>query len=101
MMVRALYRPGRSNVPLPDGHAMPRGGGPIAREQREAIEALLTDPDEAAHVAKPLHATGDQYEVLVAERMRTMTLAERIDIEIALTQRFRRIHTFDYDPLRY
>lgn len=100
-MTRALYRPGRNPDPLPDGNAMPRGHGQDAKEQREAIDALLTDPDEAAHVAKPLHATGDQYEVLVAERMRTMTLAERIDIEIALTQRFRRMHTFDYDPLKY
>ncbi len=99
--LHARYRPGRSNVPLPDGDGMVRGSGPVARDQREAIEAMLTDPEEAARVIKPLHATGDQYEVLVAERMRTMTLAERIDIEIALTQRFRRIHTFDYDPLRY
>jgi hypothetical protein len=100
-MTRALYRPGRPGVPLPDGDGMVRGNGPEAREQREAIAAVLTDPEEAARVVKPLHATGDEYEVLVAERMRTMTLAERVDIEIALTQRFRRIHTFDYDPLKY
>jgi precorrin-6B methylase 1 len=100
-MTRALYRPGCSTAPLPDGDAMPRGAGPEAREQRDDIAAVLTDPEEPARVAKPLHATGDQYEVLVAERMRTMTLAERIDIEIALTQRFRRLHTFEYDPLKY
>lgn len=100
-MTRALYRPGRSSVPLPDGNAMPRGQGQEAKEQREAIEALLTDPQETARVVKPLHATRDQHDVLVAERMRTMTLAERVDIEIALTQRARRMHTSDYDPLRY
>ncbi len=100
-MARALWRPSRSAAPLPDGRALPQGMSPEARAQREDIAAALADPECPAHVSKPLHATRDQYDALVAERMRTMTLAERIDIEIALTQRRRRVHAFDYDPLRY
>jgi hypothetical protein len=100
-MTHALYRPGRSEVPLPDGGGLPRGASPAVREAREAVQEMLVDPASGASVMKPLYATEDEYDALVAERMRTMTLAERIDIEIALTQRFARTHTFDYDPLKY
>lgn len=100
-MTRALYRPGRSDAPLPDGNALPRGPSRDAVEAREAVREALTDPASGASVPRPLHASEDQYEALVAERLRTMTLCERIDIEIALTQRNARRHTYDYDPLRY
>jgi len=101
MTVRALYRPGRSDAPLPAGNALPRGTSQAAQEAREAITDALTDPASGASMPRPLYATEDQYDALIAERMRTMTLAERIDIEIALTQRNARKHTYDYDPLRY
>jgi hypothetical protein len=100
-MARALWRPGRSAAPLPDGGALPQGMSPEARAQRDDIAEALADPECPAHVSKPLHATRDEYDLIIAERMRTLTLAERIDIEIALTQRRRPMHTSDYDPLRY
>jgi hypothetical protein len=100
-MTRALYRPGRSDAPLPDGNALPRGTSHQALDARAAIEEALTDPASSASVPRPLYATDDQYEASVRERMRTMSLAERIDIEIQLTERNRRVHTYDYDALRY
>jgi hypothetical protein len=100
-MTRALYRAGRPDVPLLDGNAMPRGSSPAAKQGRELIGALLTDPASQARVHRPLYATHEEYDQLVAERMRTMTLAERIDLEIRLTERFNRSHTYDYDPLKY
>jgi hypothetical protein len=99
-VTRALYRPGRSDTPLPAGDGVPRGTSPAAKATRDELLAMLADPREG-RVSRPLHATDDEYDVLVAERLRTMTLAERIDIEIALTQRSARTHTFDYDPLKY
>jgi hypothetical protein len=85
-MTRALYRPGRSNAP-------PRGASLEARAASDAVQEALLDPTRGASVPYPLHATPDQDDSPVAERMRTITLVERIDIEIALTQRFARAHT--------
>ncbi len=93
-MTRSLYRPHRDHAP--DGDGLPRGGSPAAVETRQQIEETLL-----ARVHRPLHATDDQYGELVHERMRAMTLIERIDIEIEQTQRFARSHTADYDPLKY
>jgi hypothetical protein len=100
-VIRALYRPGRSDVSPADGNAMPRGASPAAKQGRELIGELLTDPTSDARVHRPFHATHEEYDQLVAERMRTMTLCERIDLEIRLTERFNRSHTYDYDPLKY
>jgi hypothetical protein len=98
-MTRALYLPGRTRPP--DGNALPRGASGAAIEQRQAIEEALTDPASSASIVKPLYASEDNYAAIVRERMRTMTLAERIDIEIALTERRPRLHSYDYDAMRY
>jgi hypothetical protein len=97
-MVRALYRPGRD--PLPDGDGLPPPGHPASQEVHQEIGDFLSDPANG-RIARPLHADDNQYSELVNERLRTMTLVERIDIEIDLTQRFRCAHSFDYDPLRW
>ena len=97
-MVRALYRPGRER--LPDGDGLPpRDFQPGQAAWQEAGD-LLADP-ESGRLMRPLHADDQQYSELVNERLRTMTLTERVDIEIELTQRFRRAHSFDYDPLMF
>lgn len=98
-MTRALYRPGRE--PASNGDGLPRGGSPAALETRRKIEEALADPVSAARVSRPFHANDDQYEQLVGDRMRSLSMAERIDMEIELTQRFKRLHTSDYDPLKY
>jgi hypothetical protein len=100
-MARALYRPGRSDAPLPDGNALPRGTSRQALDARAAIEEALIDPANGASMPRSLYATDDQYEASVRERMRTMSFAERIDIEIELARRLQRSHTYDYDALKY
>ena len=97
-MVRALYRPGRDR--LPDGDGLPPRDFPPGQSAWQEAGDLLADP-ESGRLMRPLHADDQQYSDLVNERLRTMTLAERVDIEIELTQRFRRAHSFDYDPLKF
>jgi len=36
---------------------------------------------------------------LVANRLETLSLPERVFLEIEMTEREKRLHTFDYDPL--
>src|SRR5882672_9479350 len=99
---RALYRPGRGPTSSRSaGENLPRGHSPDSVAAREAIATAMTDPTFETRVARPLHATDDQYGELVEDRMRNMTLAERIEIEIELTKRFRTAHSYDYDPLKY
>lgn len=97
-MLRALYRPGRER--LPDGDGLPPQGSAARQAVSQEIGDHIADP-ENARMWRPLHAKDDQYSDLVNDRLRTMTLAERIDIEIELTQRFRRAHSFEYDPLKF
>lgn len=97
-MTRALYRPGRER--LPDGDGLPPVDLPAGATTWQEIGDFIADPANG-RIARPLHADDNQYSELVNERLRAMTLVERIDCEIELTQRFRRAHTFDYDPLKW
>lgn len=94
MTTRALYTPGRDV--LPDGNAMPTGRGDAARAEYDEIrDAVITDTPQ------PLSMTTPDYDAMIAERLRTITLGERILVEIALSERRSFSFTSDYDPLRY
>lgn len=94
MTTRALYLPGRDV--LPDGNAMPLGRGPAARAEYEEIR-----DEVAADTPRPLGMTEPQYDAMIAERLRTITMTERIMVEIALAERRSIVYGADYDPLRY
>jgi len=94
MTTRALYQPGRDR--LPDGNALPAGQGEADREQRELVHDQLV-----ADTPKPLWTNEPEYDALIAERMRTLTLAERIDVELRIIERRKTMHEVDYDPLKY
>ena len=91
---RPLYRPGRETPP--DGDAMPRGGGKAATETRQMFQDYL-----GAHMSRPVHFSDSQQMARVDEQLRTMTMAERIMIELELHEKLRTAYSSDYDPLRY
>ena len=98
-MTRALYTPGRDR--LPDGNALPTGYGEDDREQRQAVrEQVTADTPPSLWWQKNGQPT-PEYDEFIDERLRTMTLAERIDVELRLIERQRTFHEFDYYPLRY
>jgi hypothetical protein len=64
-------------------------------EAREEIADFLF-----AALMKPLHHSVQQHRLDVDQALTTMTIAERIAIELEMTQRSRAVHSYDYDPLR-
>lgn len=93
-MLRCLWRPGWD--PPPDGHALPEGNSDEARAARERVrEALI------AETPRPLWSGPGDYDDIIGERMRALTVAERIEIELRLIERVESMHEYDYDPLKY
>ena len=90
---RLFYRPGVGQPPLADG--APTGN---TRESIVARNALGDYLD--AVLIRPLHFTEEQQMGRVTEALNTMTRSERILIEIEMTERAKKMHSFDYDPLR-
>jgi len=74
---RALYRPGRIPPPVAAGKNLPRGHSADSLAAREAIGTAMTDPTFDTVVWKPMHASDEEYDQMVEERMRNMTLTER------------------------
>lgn len=88
--VRVLYQPG--NEPAPHTNTVPRHSSDRARETLgQFLDATLI---------RPLHFTEQQQAQRVEDSLDTMTLAERITIEIEMQSRNKTVHSFDYDPLR-
>ena len=50
---------------------------------------------------RPLHASDDDFQQRVKAETDSMTLAERVFVEIEMTQRNRTFYSADYDPLAY
>lgn len=86
---RCIYR---ANVVADVGpsHAAPRD----LHERQEIAEFLGTA------LMKPLHHSAQQHRATVEKAIDTMTIAERVAIEIEMTQRAKTMHSFDYDALR-
>lgn len=49
---------------------------------------------------RPLHFNEEQQMERVEQSLTTMTRAERVYLEIEMTQRAKVSHSFEYDPLR-
>lgn len=94
-MLRVLYDP-RYDPRPPDGNALPSGHSPAAQQQREQLtDAVIAD------TPRPLWGGAGDYADLVAERLRRMTLADRLDLELRLIEAGGSNFTSDYDPLKY
>jgi hypothetical protein len=74
--------------PTPSGSPgfAPKGQGDRAVVSREAIGEFLVGA----------YGVPD---ALVANRVETLSLQERVFLEIEMNEREKRLHTFDYDPL--
>lgn len=105
MTLRCLYRPGWD--PPPAGNAVPTDDPDVLRKlpeaDREALVAERTRLREAvaADTIKPLWGGPGDHEDLINERLRAMTIAERIEIELRLIERVESMHEYEYDPLKY
>jgi hypothetical protein len=62
--------------------------------ERERLAEFLSGA-----LMKPLWHSAQQHHMAVEHSLNTMTLAERIAIEIEMMERAQVMHSFDYDPL--
>ena len=92
--VTLLYRPGQELNDIP-GHGAPRGTSKEAIVSRNNLGEFLD-----AVLLRPLWFDESQQMQRVEHSLNTMTLAERVTLEIEMTERSRATHSFEYDPLR-
>lgn len=88
--VRLLFQPGHE--PVPRTTVVPRRANNGARE---TLGHFLD-----ANLIRPLYFNEEQQAQRVEDALDTMTLTERITIEIEMQTRNAAVHSFDYDPLR-
>lgn len=92
--VRCLHRAGA--MPMPETNVVPRRPDvPHQAEERDRLAEFLGDA-----LMKPLYHSVQQHRQTVEQSLNTMTIAERIAIEIEMTERSKVFHSFEYDPLR-
>ncbi len=91
--VRAVYRPGRE--PPGHGHGAPSGASALARAARANLGECLD-----AALPRPLYATDADRHGQIEGALETMTLPERIILELEMQSRAANFYTSDYDPLR-
>jgi hypothetical protein len=84
---RLLYRP---DAPVQQQTSVVRGAA-----ERERLGEFLSGA-----LMKPLWHSAEEHHIAVEHSLNTMSIAERIAIEIEMTQRAKVMHSFDYDPLR-
>ncbi len=73
---------------------------PDTSTARGAVERERLAEFLSGALMRPLWHSTLQHRVAVEHSLNTMSIAERIAIEIELTQRAQVMHSFDYDPLR-
>lgn len=93
--VRLLHHPG--DAPLPRTSVVPRAT--FGNKQQLEVRGTLGQFLEA-NLMRPLWFDDSQQQGRIEDALDTMTLAERITIEIEMQSRFASVHSFDYDPLR-
>lgn len=91
--VRCLLHP--DHQVWPETKVVPRATSKQAQQVRGTLGQFLD-----ATLLRPLWFSEQQQEQRVEDALNTMTLTERITIEIQLQQREATVHSFDYDPLR-
>lgn len=92
--VKLLFREGQDQLNVV-GWGAPRGNSKEALIARNQIGEFL---DET--LMRPLYFDETQQMARVEQSLNTMTIAERIAIEIEMTERTKVFHSYDYDPLR-
>lgn len=92
--VKLIYRAG-DDTPRPLANGAPRGNSKESIIARNNLGEFLD-----AVLIRPLHFDESQQMQRIEHSLNTMTRAERVYLEIEMTQRARAVHSFDYDPLR-
>lgn len=92
--VRLLYRPTTTDDGTPANGA-PHGASKEAIIARNNLGEFLD-----AVLMRPLWFDESQHMQRVEQALTTMTIAERIAIEIEMTERTQIMHSYDYDALR-
>ena len=80
---------------MPPTDVAPRANSEQGALERESLADFLSSA-----LMKPLHHTAQQHRMNVERSLNTITLAERIAIEIEMTDRAMVMHSYDYDALR-
>lgn len=91
--VRCLSRPG--NEPMSRTRVVPKGANRQSIETRETLGQFLD-----ATLMRPLWFSDEEQNQRVEDALDTMTIAERIAIELEIQERAPTMHAFDYDPLK-
>ncbi len=91
--VRCIWRPGYERFPRTN--IVPAATTRAGLDARNTLAQFV-----AANTMRPLWSDEAQNEARVNETLDTMTLQERIAIEIEMQSRNANVHTVDYDPLR-
>jgi len=91
--VRVLFDPNRERPVA--GFGAPKPIGKDATAARYALGEYLD-----AALMRPLFFDGTQQQARIETALETMTPAERVYLEIEMSERARQLHSFDYDPLR-
>ena len=91
-MIRCLYRPGQQ--PLPQGDGAPRGGGKSVVEARNRLAGYL---DGA--LMRPLYSTDQEQFHRVEQALETMSVAERVYLEIEMQEREKVFHSYNYEAI--
>ena len=91
--VRALYRPNREAAPLGDG--LPDAYSKADKEARAEIGGFLD-----AVLMRPLWSSDGDRNVAIIQALETMTIPERVFIELEMRDRQKSFYTSEYDPLR-
>jgi hypothetical protein len=92
--VRLLYRPGQELNDIP-GDGAPRGTSKEAQLARNNLGDFLD-----AMLLRPLWFDESRQMQRVEQALTSMTLPERVMLEIEMTERAKTVHSYDYDPLR-
>ena len=80
---------------MPRTSTVPQGPTKEALLARSSLGQFLE-----ANLMRPLYFNDQEAQSRVEDALDTMTLAERIAIEIEMQSRNAAVHSFDYDPLR-
>lgn len=91
--IRAIYRPGETR--WPPTNVVPRGTNKSTLATRHTLGQFLD-----ATMVRPLHFDDTHREAQINEALDTMTLTERVFIEVEMMARNAPVHSFDYDPLK-
>jgi hypothetical protein len=87
----------RANTSSPQRSSVaPNANTPQGAIERGHLAAFLSGA-----LMKPLWHSSEQHRWTVEQSLNTMSIAERIAIEINMTEREQAMYSCDYDPLRF